>query len=272
MVSLLAVSKLSPSVLDLLRKQCPSGKPPNKCADLPPARYSEYGWPALGTSIPLLPQRCVTRRDGELGQGILAPPLWLTVIGNDGFWPLAILDSERYAQYDGAPDSLLHAIQGIPKLAPLKSANYEPWELLCLVFIVIAVVYTYLRWAGSIFASTKFAANFAPVGDSYCSYGLLITDAMLFIVLFLLLSPWLYSQFDFGDRLLGITLWLVFALLLVSAIADQFRRRSNGLAFMSLVLAFGLGMAIKLLLDDVHESSRSIFFTASCTLPPAYPH
>jgi hypothetical protein len=245
MVGLLAVSQPSCSAADFSQKECAPDPPPDKRADLPPAQYAEYGWPALGKNE---------------GQPMLAPPLWLTVIGNDGFWPLAILDDNQYSKYGGSPPSLLHAVQGDSIPAVLNSANYEPWELLCLLVIVIALIYTYLRWTGSIFARTKFAANFAPVDDSYCNYGLLIADSILFTIIFLLLSPWLYWPFDFGNLPLEFALWIVFALLVASAFADQIRRGSNERAGMSVVLAMGLGILSKALLDSVHEPSRKIFF------------
>jgi hypothetical protein len=257
MVSLLADPNAScDRTLDPSAQTSDTNVPPNKCKDLPAALgyaaigYAEYGWPALGTTVP----------PKEDGQSILAPPLWLTVIGNDGYWPLAILDTQRYSEDHGAPDSVLHAIRGDSNPAQLIPAKYKPWELLCVVFIGLAVIYTYLRWTGSIFARTKISANFAPVDDSYCSYGLLIADTMLITVLLLLLSPWRYSPFPFGDEPPGKFLWVVFGVLVVSSVADQVRRRSNWLAALSFVFALALVRAINVPLDLGPESSRNLFF------------
>jgi hypothetical protein len=247
MVALLAVSKLPANQAMGPWKQCPSGKSPGKCADLPPAQYAEYGWPAIGQD------------DGE---PLLAPPLWLTVIGNDGFWPLAILDNQQYLQHGGAPDSVLHGIHGDSSLAVLNPGKLGPWEILCLVFVAVAVIYTLLRWTGSISDHTEIAAYFALVENSFCSYGLLVADAMLFSVLLLLLSAWQYSQFVSVDFRLGKLLWCVFALLLVSAVVDQIRRKSYWSAFISFVFVLVLKIAVDVWvdLDLTHQSSRNISF------------
>jgi hypothetical protein len=248
MVSLLADPNLSGDPPATSGKRCEPGKPPNKCADLPYAAYAEYGWPALGGNS-----------DSKTAREALAPPLWLTVIGNDGYWPLAILDSDRYAKIPGAPPSLLHAIQAEVKPATLQPTRHKPWELLCLFFIALSVIYTYFRWTGCILARTKIVANFAPVGDSYCSYGLFIADVLLFVVFSLLLSPWTYSFFGFGGWWLGGVLWLVFFLLVTSSIADQRRRESKKLAIFSGV-AFLLSLAIQIPLVWDPASSQNIFF------------
>src|SRR5208337_2334424 len=47
-------------------------------SELPRAPYTEYGWPSFGAPhCPAQP---------------FAPVLWVTVLGRDGFWPLAVLD------------------------------------------------------------------------------------------------------------------------------------------------------------------------------------
>jgi hypothetical protein len=249
MVSLLAEPENSQRETNSSGNPCKLSEPPDKCKDLPAAAYAGYGWPTLGGADVQ-----------DAARSILAPPLWLTVIGNDGYWPLAILDSQTYAQYDGAPKSVLHAINAEPESVPLKATNHKPWELLCLIFIAVALIYTYLRWTGSIFARTKIAANFAPVDDSYCSYGLFVADVMLFVVLSLLLSPWCYRPFDFGDPVLGALLGAIFVLLLVSSVADQVRRKSKRLAVVSLVFALVLLATINFPLDRGLESSRNLFF------------
>jgi hypothetical protein len=249
MVSLLAEPEDSRRGTNSSRNPCKPANPPDKCADLRVAAYAGYGWPALGGADA-----------NDSARSNLAPPLWLTVIGNDGYWPLAILDSQTYAQYDGAPKSVLHAINADPEPAPLKAANHKPWELLCLIFIALAAIYTYLRWSGSIFARSRIVANFAPIDDSYCSYGLFVADVMLFVVLSLLLSPWCHWSFHFGDPALGTLLGVIFALLLASSVADQVRRKSKRLAIMSFVFVPILLGAVNIPLYRDAESTRNLFF------------
>lgn len=232
------------------RQSDPSGRsnPPDKCKDLPSAAYAEYGWPALGGNS-----------DSGKARKTLAPPLWLTVIGNDGYWPLSILDSNSYAQIPGAPQSVLHAVNSEWMPAPQASSKHKPWELLCLFFIALSLIHTYLRWTGSILSRTKIAANFAPVDDSYCSYGLFIADVLLFIVFFLLLAPWIYFHSNIADLPLGIFLSVVLIFLLISSVADQIRRKSNRLAISS-AIAFVLAFAILAPFTWDPVSSRNLFF------------
>jgi hypothetical protein len=117
--------------------------PPDKCPDLPAVSLAGYGWPTLGGA-----------EDLGKAKNLLAPPLWLTVIGNDGYWPVEILDSERYAKYGGDPASLLHAINSTPQPAPPSPVDHAPWDMLCTIFIGAIVIYLFLRLTGSPFART----------------------------------------------------------------------------------------------------------------------
>jgi len=62
---------------------------------LPAAPYAEYGWPPLGGTRPLTEP--------------LAPVVWLTVLGRDGFWPVAILDKggNKEGKITSAPRPIL---------------------------------------------------------------------------------------------------------------------------------------------------------------------
>jgi hypothetical protein len=162
------------------------------CQNLPAAPFVEYGWPAIGG------------RDCPACK-ILAPPLWLTVIGNNGYWPFALLDAGRGSLSDNQPASQIYPVD--PSLAIFDSIHQRPaphpWRMLCTLYLAVIILYLVLRYRGSLFAISKIAANFAPVDVSICSYGLLIIDIMFYAIFMLLLFPWRYAAFHFG----GPSLW-----------------------------------------------------------------
>jgi hypothetical protein len=162
----------------------------NECKDLPPAVYAEYGWPAIGG------KRCD-------GCTVLTPTLWLTTIGSNGYWPVALLDSDRDSATGNQPPSQIHAVdpaRATPVLADRPQHVPHPWKMLCAVFLAVIILYLFLRYRGSVFAISKIAANFAPVDDSFCNYGLLIADIMFYGIFFFLLSPWRYVPFRFNGQ------------------------------------------------------------------------
>lgn len=221
--------------------------PPSKCPDLASTeKLAQYGWPALGGME-------------EPAKDTLAPPLWLTVIGNDGYWPLAILDSKLYADHGGAPGSLLHAIHPTASVAQF-GLRHRPWDMLCAIFLGGMVIYLYLRWSGTLIAPSKLVANFAPVDDSFSSYGLFIADVMFLSILLLLLCPWHYPPFQFGESALQYLLWLFFFLLLGSSILDLHRRGARTLATISMIFVPVIAIFVWFMLDRGPAASQNLFF------------
>jgi len=197
----------------------------DRCKDLPAAGYAEYGWPEAGST------------DSHAYKEI-APPLWLTVIGSNGYWPVALLD--RIQNPQSAQDALtqIHAVKDRGNLydgKPLLPHAPHDWKMLCVIFLAVVMLYLFLRYRGSILASSKLAANFAPVDDSYCNYGLFIADVTFFAVAFLLLAPWQYQTFVLPDWPLHYSLCAILVILAIFSFLDFLKRGAYWLPALSLV-------------------------------------
>jgi hypothetical protein len=120
-------------------------------ADLIPAPYAQYGWPELAGKPP-------TGRE-------LAPPLWLTALGRDQFWPIDLLDDRGEAQRSGSSE--LHVVAASPDsdTAPLFHFVPGAWIVLCVFSAGFGLIYAMLALNGSVFSASIFLANFAPVED-----------------------------------------------------------------------------------------------------------
>jgi hypothetical protein len=195
----------------------PSCDPPvDRCKDLAAAGYAEYGWPEdAGKDSPAYNE--------------FAPPLWLTVIGSNGYWPLALLDGSHDSRFGPDILSQIHAVDDCCSLYGRKSLPVHAphdWKMLCVVFLAVVMLYLFLRYSGSILALSKIAANFAPVDDSYSNYGLFIADIMLFAISFLLLAPWRYTTFELPDWPLHFFLWAILIFLAIVSFLDFLKRGS----------------------------------------------
>jgi hypothetical protein len=227
------------AMVALLHEPPPSpdcNPPVDKCTDLPAAAYAEYGWPDMGGEDP--------------AYGVLAPPLWLTVIGSNGYWPLALLDGSHDLQPGQNPLSQIHAVDDSCSIYcrnPSPPHVPHSWRMLCVVFLAVVIPYLFLRYYGSILVNSKIVANFAPVKDSYCNYGLLIADIMFFAIAFLLLAPWRYVPFHFPDWPLHYSLWGMLIFLAIFSFCDFLKRGSYWLPSISLLIVvvfWGISSAI----------------------------
>ena len=197
----------------------------DRCKDLPAAGYAEYGWPEAGGQ-------------GPAAYKEIAPPLWLTVIGSNGYWPVALLDRIQSPQYTQDALTQIHAVNDPGNLydgQPLPPHAPHDWKMLCVIFFAVVMLYIFLRYYGSIFNSSKLAANFAPVDDSYCNYGLFVADVTFFAIAFLLLAPWQYETFALPDWPLHYSLWAVLFLLAIFSFFDFLKRGAYRLPALSLV-------------------------------------
>jgi hypothetical protein len=143
---------------------------PLPCADLPKAAYAEYGWPSLAGP----PERT---------RSALAPPLWLTVLSRDGYWPVALLDTYQSTTDPPSPPSEIHAVRGVACLMPLQKHAPEPWRLLCCFIIGLVLTYISLIWWSSIESPSRVGANFAPIDAPWRSRVLFAADLAIFSTL-----------------------------------------------------------------------------------------
>ena len=97
------------AALSLLEcKESNAGDARSICADAPPAPYHEYGW---SREWP----------DDDPARSIARPSLWLLVVGNDGYWPLARLNSDSLrADFTGPGRTLPRTL---PTVQPKTSAS-----------------------------------------------------------------------------------------------------------------------------------------------------
>jgi hypothetical protein len=186
--------------------------------DLPIAGYVQYGWPTLAG-------------DASPQKSLLVPPLWLTMLGRDQFWPIELLDGADTKPEENQTSSILHAIILKP-----QSDNHRPdlqptWTGLCALGAAFALAYALLAWNGNIVSASAFVANFAPVEDACRNLTLLVSGIIFFDVLVCLWWP----QFWFPSR----ATWYVLALFVticMMILYDLWRRSGWLLAILSLLL------------------------------------
>ncbi len=207
--------------------------------DLPIAAYAQYGWPTLaGPHKP--------------GTAELVPPLWLTILGFNQFWPVELLDGLDLQVPKGETSSFLHAVPSSP---PDENKNIQPpslprlpvsWIVVCVLGAVFALLYALLALSGKIRSASTFLANFAPVNSHWRNVVLLICGLLIFDILFCLLRPWFWFH--------GPTKWvalIIIGVVCLMILRDLGRRGGWRLATVSLLpgaasflilkLAFGIG-------------------------------
>jgi hypothetical protein len=162
MSGLLAVQDAS----DKAQTRDPTGISPD---NLPHAPYAEYGTPSLHN----LPGKdyCEER-----------PLLWLTILGRDGFWPIAGLSNRGLhsadaqipiasLEADGQPPSTLETASGsYSLLSSTESPETKPrtppgWNIAYCFCLILLVTHAVLSWTGSILADSEASAQFARTTD-----------------------------------------------------------------------------------------------------------
>jgi hypothetical protein len=209
--------------------RCPSD-PRCGYGGLKPAPFTEYGWPEIGDCCP------AWKPD-------LTPALWLTVLGRDAYWPMALLDTIPKDRTNWNPNikSSLRPIDDHPdsrdKREPFTRKAPESWILLCSLGCTLALLHLFLTLCASLFSPSDMGANFSPVRDGHRSYLLLVANVMFLIIMLLLLWPWeLWAPHlqPFGWRW---AMRLILIALLLGCFFDLWRR---GVKWTAVVFA-GLG-------------------------------
>jgi len=139
---------------------------------LPIARYAEYGWPLLG---------------GPKQGAPLSPVVWLTALGRDGFWPVAVLGDDPAGEVTASPP-------------PVASVSREPWNFpppwplffgMVSGFVLLLILgFLVLLRKGSILASSATMTLLAPVQDPCRSALIVFVGCLLAAELLLLIWPW----------------------------------------------------------------------------------
>lgn len=138
------------ALLSLLTKGGPLVSSPACPADnpcVPAALYEQYGWPTLGRDVNT--------------QRLRTPPLWLSVMGRNGYWPMALLDDVNDPKPVNPP-SRLHEVDGKISTWRFDWPTPAPWAILCGICVVLALVHLLLVWTGSSMSRSEAFAQFAP--------------------------------------------------------------------------------------------------------------
>jgi hypothetical protein len=206
-------------------------------------RLEEYGWPALGGPVP----------DGNSG-GV--PPVWVTVLGRDGFWPVTLLTP--MPSWPDDPVSQL-PLQDQRSGSDSYKSGKKPsatlaWKVLCVVTIAIAILYTLFLLRGSILSTSQISHQFAVRKDD-CRFRVFAIQGLLLVAaLFLVLWPMMFSlvQGCYGWAIL----FLVTAGVLICVLVlDLLTRGAEQLSRFSWVLGSIVSFALAailliLVLDD----------------------
>ena len=145
------------------------GSPPGD--KVPDAFYEGYGAP--------LPQNPVNANSCAM-----SPRIWLTMLGRDGFWPIAqfsaqdLESSQPRASADSAagtvklPESTLKPFEEQPSLKDIQKSIEEnvhhtptAWNLAYCLCLFLMAFHFVLSWAGSILADSESRAQFARSKD-----------------------------------------------------------------------------------------------------------
>jgi hypothetical protein len=151
---------------------------------LPVARYEQFGWPALSGK--------------DAGHG-LTPPLWLTVNGRGGAWPLALLDEDAGSDQKLRPASNLNAILlrdkdaspsegSAPASAPLE------WQIAEIGALGMALLFSWFMAYPPRFPRSEALATFRLDEDDYRDRLLFAFGWLMIGVQCVFLYPWLYWE------------------------------------------------------------------------------
>ena len=182
---------------------------PSPSADLPCSAYAQYGWPNLAED-PQLPDCPEPNGQPQPRRCLLAPPLWLTVLGHSGYWPVTLLDTAPRGDDLTDASTELHAIQAQAVAKPFHRRAPQHWIALCCFFVVLALIYVYLIWRGSMTSASRFAVKFAPKHDSWRNSVLFLAHLLILALLLSLFWPWVrwsshFQHFWFGCVLFAFT-------------------------------------------------------------------
>ena len=260
-------------LLTKMRTSTENRHPSAENADLDPAGYTEYGWPAIGDGRPQTSGEKNQPHSGYSSQ-LLKPAMWLTVLGRDAYWPMALLDN--YKAHCCEIPSRLHSIRSDEaKLQKFEPFPPDSWAFLAGVGCATVLIFIfYIRW-GSLFATSEALVTFAPVRDWRRTYILLLASLFLAVLLLLLGWPALhwYSISHWKLWFWGLLLFLV--LLVASSISDLIRRQSKTWSI-AYVLSLGVIIAVAVELyrigSDFHVNEaifRYVHLTSGVSPLPA---
>ena len=227
------------SVLSEVRKDSTqAAKLPNeRVPDLPEAPYAQYGWPALSPDAAQEPHAWT-------------PPLWLTVLGRGGFWPVTLLDEKIVPGSKQVIHSNLHAVAAAPELGSFTPPLPLEWEIFCFLSMCLVLPFSWLMAFPPAHPRSELLANFKLEEDALRDKLLFVTGLALLAIQILFLYPWIPWGADYPSApQLFLPPALQIALLTFGCTWGLLRRQSRGLAisyFFATVTAVVLFIAFRI--------------------------
>jgi hypothetical protein len=201
-----APNRVSPACTPASPRDASGKYPP----DLPDSHYAEYGWPSKAGNWP-------SDANG------LAPPLWLTVVGRNGYWPFAVLDARPFPDCHNPLPSNIHSVASAEVArfpSSFKPQVPLPWKVLCSICFVVVLTYILLLWFGSSASSSESLANFAPVSHPVRSWLICAAGLMLVGALTSLFAPTVRWAGYAGFKALGLAIACLLVILVVASLID----------------------------------------------------
>ena len=214
---------------------------------LPPAPYAEYGMPR------------VKNASGAFVNEPMAPLLWLTILGRDGYWPIVGLNGQGLRRRDGrlpvatfpsdGQHSTLKPTDNSPQYPP-EQAMHTPasWKLSYCICLLLMFLHAWFSLSGTILSNCESMAQFAVSVNRWRSLILTIGGWLLTTELALILctrNPLLAWR---GGTGLTLALWVplpLFAALLAWDLAA--RREAVGVAI-GFLIAVAITVSCQVLL------------------------
>ena len=198
--------------------------PEKRVTDLPPAPYAQYGWPALSP-------------DAKPELRVWTPPLWLTVLGRHGFWPVTLLNEKMPPPSGQAIHSNLHAVAATPELGTFTPSLPFEWEIFCFLSACLVLPFSWLMAFPPVLPRSELLANFTLEGDALRDKLLFVTGLALLAIQILFLYPWILWGGDYPSApALFLAPALQIALLAFGCTCGLLRRQSRRLAIAYLVV------------------------------------
>ena len=165
-------------------------------AILPEARYEQFGWPAM-SGRNSVKENASTSIGGRLSHAYaLTPPLWLTVNGRGGAWPLALLDEDAGSESDLKlkPVSNLYAIDpaGPPSEGSPPSPAPLEWQIAELGALGLALLFSWFMARPPRLPRSEALATFQLDEHGYRDRFLFVFGWLMLGVQYVFLYPWLY--------------------------------------------------------------------------------
>lgn len=224
--------------------------PENRVTDLPEAAYAQYGWPALSP-------------DAAPGDHAWTPPLWLTVLGRRGFWPVTLLDEEVRSDSGQAIHSNLHAVAAVPDPGRFTPPLPLEWQIFCFLSVCLVFPFSWLMAFPPALPRSELLANFTLDEDALRDKLLFVTGLALLAIQFLFLFPWIQWGGDYRaapELFLPPALQIV--LLTFGCTCGLLRRQSRGLAktyFVVAVTTLVLFIAFRIFYEGKQLPAQSHF-------------